>query len=37
VQGNEAIFKIKMIETKQEKLPEVNDEFAKLLALIYPR
>jgi trigger factor len=31
VQGNEATFKIKMIETKQEKLPEVNDEFAKLL------
>jgi trigger factor len=32
VQGNEATFKIKMIETKQEKLPEVNDEFSKLLA-----
>jgi trigger factor len=31
VQGGEAAFKIKMIEIKQEKLPEVNDEFAKLL------
>jgi trigger factor len=31
VQGNEAVFKVKMIEIKQEKLPEVNDEFAKQL------
>jgi trigger factor len=31
VQGAEATFKVKMVEIKQEKLPEVNDEFAKLL------
>ena len=31
VQGNEVTFKVKMIEIKQEKLPEVNDEFAKQL------
>jgi trigger factor len=31
VQGNEAAFKIKMIEIKQEKLPEVTDDFAKQL------
>jgi trigger factor len=31
VQGNEASFKVKMIEIKQEKLPEVNNEFAKQL------
>ncbi|MDD5287554.1 MAG: trigger factor [Dehalococcoidales bacterium] len=29
VQGNEAAFKVKVIEVKQEKLPEVNDDFAK--------
>jgi trigger factor len=29
VQGNEATFKVKISEIKQEKLPEVNDEFAK--------
>ena len=29
VQGNEATFKVKIIEIKQEKLPEVTDEFAK--------
>ena len=29
VQGNEATFKVKVIEIKQEKLPEVTDEFAK--------
>ena len=29
VQGNEAVFKVKIIEIKQEKLPEVNEEFAK--------
>jgi trigger factor len=31
VQGNEAGFKVKIIEIKQEKLPEVNDDFAKQL------
>ena len=31
VQGSEAIFKVKLIEIKQEKMPEVNDEFAKQL------
>jgi len=29
VAGKEAAFKVKMIEIKEEKLPEVNDEFAK--------
>ena len=29
VQGNEATFKVKIIGIKQEKLPEVTDEFAK--------
>ena len=29
VAGNEATFKVKVLEIKQEKLPEVNDEFAK--------
>jgi len=29
VQGNEVTFKVKIIEIKQEKLPEVTDEFAK--------
>lgn len=28
VAGKEAIFKVKITETKQEKLPEINDEFA---------
>ena len=32
VQGNEATFKVKIIEIKQEKLPEVTDEFAKQVA-----
>ena len=32
VQGNEAAFKVKIIEIKQEKLPEVTDEFAKQVA-----
>ena len=32
VQGNEANFKVKIIEIKQEKLPEVTDEFAKQVA-----
>lgn len=31
VQGNEATFRVKIIEIKQEKLPEVNDDFAKQL------
>jgi trigger factor len=30
-QGNEAKFKVKIVDTKQEKLPEVTDEFAKQL------
>ena len=37
VQGNEATFKVKIIEIKQEKLPEVNDEFAKQLGYGYHR
>jgi trigger factor len=32
VQGKEANFKVKIIEVKAEKLPEVNDEFAKQVA-----
>jgi len=32
VQGKEASFKVKLIEIKAEKLPEVNDEFAKQVA-----
>lgn len=31
VRGNEANFKVKIIEAKQEKLPEVTDDFAKQL------
>jgi trigger factor len=31
VQGNEVPFKVKIIEVKQEKLPEVTDDFAKQL------
>ena len=32
VQGNESTFKVKIIEIKHEKLPEVTDEFAKQVA-----
>ena len=30
--GKEASFKVKVIEIKEEKLPELNDEFAKLVS-----
>jgi len=30
--GKEALFKVKLIEIKQEKLPELNDEFAKAIS-----